>query len=127
MNISKVSEHFGMSTDTLRYYEKIGLIPSVPRTLNGIRNYDETSCKWIDFIKCMRGAGLPIEVLTRYVALFQLGDATIHERKALLERQRDVLAIEINEKQQVLDKLNNKIKVYEKTILGKEQELQSTI
>lgn len=127
MNILKASELFKMPKDTLRYYEKIGLIPPVPRTLSGIRDYDETSCKWIDFIKCMRGAGLSIEVLTRYVALFQQGDSTINERKALLEQQRDVLAIEIEAKQKVLDKLNNKIKVYEKTILAKEQELQSMI
>lgn len=127
MNILKVSELFKMPKDTLRYYEKIGLIPPVPRTLNGIRDYDETSCKWIDFIKCMRGAGLSIDVLTRYVALFQQGDSTIDERKALLEQQRDVLAIEIEAKQKVLDKLNNKIKVYDQNILSKEQALQSTI
>ena len=53
MTISEVSEKFGLTPDTLRYYERIGLIPPVPRTRSGLRDYDESSCNWIEFIKCM--------------------------------------------------------------------------
>lgn len=56
MTISEVSEKYGLTPDTLRYYERIGLIPPVPRTKSGLRDYDESSCNWIEFIKCMRGA-----------------------------------------------------------------------
>ena len=83
MMIAEVSKRFGLSPDTLRYYERVGLIPPVNRTASGIRDYTEEDCRWIEFIKCMRGAGLSIEVLIKYVSLFQQGDATIDQRKEL--------------------------------------------
>ena len=84
MTISEVSEKYGLTPDTLRYYERIGLIPPVPRTKSGLRDYDESSCNWIEFIKCMRGAGLQIEALIEYVALYQQGDSTIEAVKCRL-------------------------------------------
>ena len=84
MTIAQVSQKYGVSADTLRYYERIGLIPPVHRSAGGIRDYDETDCGWVEFIKCMRAAGLPIEALIEYVALFQQGDDTLCARKALL-------------------------------------------
>ena len=83
MTIAQVSQKYGVSADTLRYYERIGLIPPVHRSAGGIRDYDETDCGWVEFIKCMRAAGLPIEALIEYVALFQQGDDTLCARKAL--------------------------------------------
>ena len=71
MTITEVSKKYDLSQDTLRYYERIGLIPTVNRNKSGIRDYTDEDCKWVEFIKCMRGAGLPIEVLIEYVALFQ--------------------------------------------------------
>lgn len=88
MLIAEVSEKYDLSADTLRYYERIGLIPHVHRNKSGIRDYTEDDCRWVEFIKCMRAAGLPIEVLIDYVAMFQQGDSTIAERKALLIEQR---------------------------------------
>jgi DNA-binding transcriptional MerR regulator len=84
MNIAEVSEKYSISQDTLRYYERIGLIPPVNRNKSGIRDYTEEDCRWVEFIKCMRGAGLPIEALIEYVTLFQQGDETIEARKELL-------------------------------------------
>ena len=106
MTISEVSEKYGLTPDTLRYYERIGLIPPVPRTKSGLRDYDESSCNWIEFIKCMRGAGLQIEALIEYVALYQQGDSTIEARKNLLEKQAEIAA--------TIDRLNYKIDNYEK-------------
>ena len=77
MTITEVSKKYDLSQDTLRYYERIGLIPTVNRNKSGIRDYTDEDCKWVEFIKCMRGAGLPIEVLIEYVALFQEGESTI--------------------------------------------------
>nr|WP_277998231.1 MerR family transcriptional regulator [Zhaonella formicivorans] len=91
MTIAEVSEKFDIPQDTLRYYERIGLIPRVNRNKSGIRDYTEEDCKWVEFIKCMRSAGLPIEVLIEYVTLFQQGDATIEARKELLIEQRKQL------------------------------------
>ena len=74
MTIAEVSQKFDISADTLRYYERIGLIPPVPRSKSGIRDYDEESCGWIEMMKCMRKAGVQIEALIEYVTLFRQGD-----------------------------------------------------
>ena len=113
MRIQEVSKLYGLSADTLRYYERIKLIPVVPRNAGGIRDYDEVSLQWIEFIKCMRGAGLPIEKLITYVELYQQGDETIDARKQLLSEERDHLLQRMNELQATLERLNEKIERYE--------------
>ena len=113
MTIKEASQLTGVSADTLRYYERIGLIPAVHRNESGIRNYDETSIGWINFIKCMRSAGLPIEALIEYVALYKEGSKTEVSRKAILIEQRDILQERMSSLQKTLDKLNYKIDNYE--------------
>ncbi|WP_425800459.1 MerR family transcriptional regulator [Desulfitobacterium sp. Sab5] len=125
MMIAEVSKKYDLSQDTLRYYERIGLIPSVNRNKSGVRDYTEEDCRWIEFIKCMRNAGLPIEVLIEYVGLFQQGDATIKSRKELLTEQRRQLIVRIEDLYETLKRLNHKIERYEKTVLEKEKELIS--
>ena len=116
MMIAEVCEKFHVSQDTLRYYERIGLIPHVNRNKSGVRDYTEEDCKWIVFIKCMRSAGLPIEVLIEYVGLFQQGDETIKVRKGLLIEQRNQLIARIEEMQKTLNYLNHKIKTYDQVV-----------
>ena len=125
MTIAEVSKKFDLSQDTLRYYERIGLIPGVNRNKGGIRAYTEEDCRWIEFIKCMRNAGLPIEVLIEYVALFQKGDMTIDARKKLLTEQRDQLAAKIDEMNKTLERLNYKIERYEQELIPAEHELKN--
>ncbi|MDT8719013.1 MerR family transcriptional regulator [Clostridium sp. 19966] len=124
MTITEVSEKFGISQDTLRYYERIGLIPRVNRNKSGIRDYNEEDCKWVEFIKCMRGAGLQIEALIEYVALFQQGSETVEARKELLTDQRKHLAEKMEEMKITLERLNRKIEGYEQTVGKKEKELR---
>ena len=90
MMIGEVSKQFDITEDTLRYYEKIGLIRDVKRQ-NGIRSYDENDILTIEFIICMRSAGLSIEFLSQYLTLLRSGDETIDERKNLLIEQRKLL------------------------------------
>jgi MerR family transcriptional regulator, aldehyde-responsive regulator len=123
MKITQVSQKFGLSPDTLRYYERIGLLPTVTRTESGIRDYSELDLRRVDFVRCMRGAGLPIEVLIDYMELIQQGDNTIEARKEILVEQRDLLASRIVEMQKTLDLLNHKIEVYENAILAREKEM----
>lgn len=124
MTIAEVSRKFELSADTLRYYERIGLIPPVPRSKSGIRDYDEESCNWIELMKCMRAAGVQIEALIEYVALFHQGDATLDARKALLMEQRDQMVRRMEDMQKSLDRLNLKIERYEKGLMTKEKRLQ---
>ncbi len=123
MTITEVSQKFGLPQDTLRYYERIGLIPRGNRNKSGIRDYTEQDCKWVEFIKCMRISGLPIEVLIEYVGLFQQGDATIEARKSLFVEQRRLLLERMAEMQRTLERLDYKISVYEQTVIDKENEL----
>lgn len=124
MTIAEVSKKYDISADTLRYYERIGLIPPVPRTKSGIRDYDEVSCGWIELMKCMRAAGVQIEALIEYVALFQQGDATVDARKAILIEQRDQLIERMEDMQRSLDRLNYKIERYEQGLMVKEHQLR---
>ena len=123
MKIAEVSEQYGLSTDTLRYYERIGLIPPINRNQGGIRNYGEVDVMRVEFIKCMRSAGLPIEVLIEYMELVQQGDQTIEVRKEILKGQRELLLCRMQEMQKTLDILNYKIKAYENTVLKTEKEI----
>ena len=124
MTIAEVSKKYELSADTLRYYERIGLVPPVPRNKSGIRDYDTESCQWVELMKCVRSAGVQIEALIEYVALFQQGDETIGARKALLIEQRDQLVERMAEMQRSLDRLNDKIERYDQGLMTKEHLLR---
>ena len=118
MTIGEVSEKFGITTDTLRYYERIGLIPPVPRKKNGIRDYDENACGWVSFIKCMRSAGVQIEALTEYVALMQ-ANTGLERRKNILIEQRAKLQAQEEHLRSTIERLNYKIEHYQELITKK--------
>lgn len=122
MTITEVSKIYNLTPDTLRYYERIGLLPTVNRSKGGIRDYTEEDCRWVEFAKCMREAGLPVEVLIDYVSLFQKGEETVLARKEILLEQREILSGKIEEMKKTLDKLNYKISRYEERLIAKEKE-----
>lgn len=126
MNITEVSRKFGLSQDTLRYYERIGLLPHVNRNKSGIRDYTIEDCNWVEFIKCMRSAGLPIEVLIEYVSLFKKGDETIDTRKNILIEQRQILSEKIEEMQNTLSRLDKKIAMYDDGLIKTERCLKNS-
>ena len=113
MTIKEVSEKFDIPQGTLRYYEKVGLIPRVTRSSGGIRNYQESDLGWVELVKCMRGAGLSVEVLLEYVQLCQQGDSTIPDRLSLLKDQKDHLLQQKEQIEAALNRLNYKISRYE--------------
>ena len=119
MQISEVAEKFGLTTDTLRYYEREGLIGPITKGKNGIRNYDENDIRRIQFVKCMRAAGVEISFLKRYLQLFDEGDKTVKERREILVEQRRILKEKLDAMQEAYDKLNYKIDLYDKNILDK--------
>ena len=122
MKINEVSKMYDITADTLRYYERIGLIPIVNRNESGIRDYTETDCNWVNFAKCMRTAGISVESLIEYVALFQqgdvlpVGDKTRAARKEILIEERAKLLERMAQMQETLDKLNYKIDNYYKCV-----------
>lgn len=127
MKIAEVSKKYDLTAETLRYYERIGLIPGVNRNNSGNRDYTEEDLRWVEFIKCMRkSAGLPIEVLIEYVKLFQQGDETIEARKELLIEQRKQLIKKVEDIKEIIERLDYKIDSYEQTILAREKALKKT-
>ncbi len=113
MTIKEVSEKYEISQDTLRYYERVGMIPPVTRTASGIRDYQESDLGWVELAKCMRSAGLPVEAMIEYVQLTQEGDATIPARLQLLKEQRESLLEQKEKINATLACLNYKIGRYE--------------
>lgn len=100
------------------------MIPAVNRNSSGVRDYTEEDCNWVHFMKCMRGAGLSIEVLIEYINLFQQGNSTIQARKELLVEQRSKIAGKIKEMQETFERLDKKIDGYEERMLAKEEKLK---
>ena len=116
MTIKEVCAKYGLSPDTLRYYERVGVIPAVTRTAGGIRNYGEEDVKWVEKAVCMRDAGVPIDMLIEYVRLCQQGDETIEARANLLKDAR-VRIVEARQKcDAALERLDYKISRYELAI-----------
>lgn len=122
MTIAEVSKKYDLTPDTLRYYERIGLIKEVPRTDSGIRNYDEKTCRRIEFIKCMRNAGIEIEKLLEYFDLLEQGKKTVFERKQLLEDQKEKLVEKQKSINETLEHLNYKLNLYEEIEQGKRKD-----
>ena len=113
MTIKEVCEKYNLTPDTLRYYERVGVIPEVTRTPGGIRDYQEEDIKWVENAICMRDAGVPVEMLIEYVRLFQQGDETINARANLLREAREQI-LEAKKKYDVaLERLDYKIGRYE--------------
>ena len=123
MTIAEVAEKYGLTTDTLRYYERIGLLAPVSRTKGGIRNYSENDCQAVEFIKCMRTAGVSVEALIEYVSLLHKGKKTRKVRIEILNKERELLKVRIAEMQEALKKLNYKIENYDNIIAVVEKQI----
>ncbi len=127
MTIAEVSKKYDISADTLRYYERIGLIKNVPRNKNGIRNYDDESCKRIEFIKCMRSAGVEIEILIEYMNLFESGKETALARRNLLVEQREKLQEKLDNINSTIDRLDYKINIYDEILSGRRKDFTEDV
>lgn len=121
MNISEVSEKFQLSQDTLRYYEKAGLIPKVHRNKYGKRDYLKSDLYWIHYVKALRNSGVSIKSIIKYVSLVQQGMQTRDKRKKILLEQKEQLEQRIKETQEALKHLNIKLDIYDEYVVQLEQ------
>lgn len=119
MTINEVSKKLNITQDTLRFYEKTGLIGPIRRDKSGYRNYQEEDLRRIEFVKCMRGAELSIDVLRTYLKLFDEGDETKEERKELLIKQKKILDEKISAMKKASERLEYKITLYNNGELDK--------
>lgn len=125
MNIKEVSKNHNVSSDTLRYWERVGAIPPVRRDTRGYRDFDAEDLNWVYFTKCMRDIGVSIERIIEYISLFKQGDSTIPTRKELLIDQRNELAEKLRILNSNYDELDRKIYTYEEHMLSYEGKLRA--
>ena len=112
MNIKSASDLLGISADTIRYYERVGLVPPITRTATGIRDFQVQDIEALEFIKCFRLAGVSVDSLVDYMSLYQKGDETREERLGILEEKKQKLEERLSQLQTALNRLNLKIKLY---------------
>lgn len=116
MTIKEVSEKYGISADTLRYYERVGVIPPVTRTASGNRDYQEQDLLWVKNSVCLRDAGVPVEMLIEYVKLSMQGDSSLEARLNLLREARDEVLSARRKYDIALAKLDYKIHAYDHAV-----------
>ncbi len=114
LTVQEAADRTGLTAHTIRYYERIGLIPSIERATNGHRCYSGQDIEWIEFLKCLRSTGMPIAEMLRYVELQHQGDSTFPDRLALLQDHRRRIKARIQDLQDLLARVEWKIDYYEK-------------
>lgn len=123
MTIKEVAKKTGVSADTLRYYERIGLLPAVPRKPNGIRDYDEFFIDWIAFIQDLKSVGMSLEAILDYISLAKLGEASRKKRKQLLVEVQHILLNKIKVLHTMVEKNNYHLEHYDDVLLPKTNKL----
>ncbi|QNQ82216.1 MerR family transcriptional regulator [Lactobacillus sp. PV012] len=113
LTITQVSKKYDIKPDTLRYYERIGLLPTVPRKSNGNRYFSEGMQGWIEMIVCLRHSSVPIEKLIDYADMLRAGDETLQAREELLKEQLIELENKKNDLNRSIERLKHKISLYE--------------
>ena len=115
MNIKKAAEIFNLSVDTLRYYERVGVIPPIHRNMSGYRDYTTNDLNWIYLAKSLRNAGLSVESLIEFAHLAQVRETENVEeaQKQILVDQLGELDKKLSEMHEVRDLLVYKIETYD--------------
>ncbi|MFF4155854.1 MerR family transcriptional regulator [Streptomyces sp. NPDC001678] len=110
--ISEVATYAGLSAHTLRWYERIGLMPHVDRSHTGQRRYTDRDLDWLDLVGRLRLTGMPVADMVRYAELVRQGEHTFPERERLLSAHRDDVRMRIAELRSTLEVLDYKIDIY---------------
>lgn len=111
LTIQQASKLTGLTTHTLRYYERIALLTPVERASNGHRRYDKQDVERLFFLNYLRLTGMPLEQMKAYIALLDQGEAGISQRVGLLQAHRDKVAQKVEELYQMLAVINYKLAV----------------
>ncbi|MFD9899066.1 MerR family transcriptional regulator [Mesorhizobium sp. NPDC059025] len=112
MKIGELAKRSGLSAHTIRYYERIGLLPHADRDQSGQRDYDASILTWMEFLDRLKTTGMPIREMLRYAALRERGGDTEAERGALLEQHRERVRAHVAKLQACLLVLDTKIAGY---------------
>lgn len=111
-SIQEVSRRTGLSTHTLRYYEKEGLLSGVERSVGGFRQYSDEDLETLGLVCCLKNTGMSLREILQFVQLTREGEHTLKERVALLREHRENVIRRISEMQKHLDKVTWKLNYY---------------
>ena len=111
--MKQISDETGFSPDTLRYYEKDGLLSDILRLPNGHRRYTKHDLEWLKFVSCLRATGMPLKKMKEYKDLMNLGDDTASQRKDLLISQKDNILKDMEVLKDALERIDYKIQYYQ--------------
>ncbi len=125
MTIKEIAARTGVSADTLRYYERMGLIPAVPRRAGGVRVYDEGFVEWVEFIQTLKAAGMSLEAIGDYIKLARLGEETCQQRKNLLAQAREALLQKIEALQTMARRADYELMSYDTVLRPRTDSLVS--
>ncbi|KOY79766.1 MerR family transcriptional regulator [Apilactobacillus kunkeei] len=120
MNIDEVSKQMDVSKQTLRYWERIGLLQPIKRNSSGYREYSERDLNWVHYIKALRNAGMSISRLTSFVSIYMADHDDINKRRSLLVEQRQELFDQIKKQQETIEYLSYKIDYFDKYMKEKQ-------
>ena len=130
-SIGEVAKQIGVSTHTLRFYDKEGLLPDVHKNSAGLRRFTQEDVNWLKIMECLKSTGLPLKEIKHYLQLSKLGDATLQERLQIFQKQKQRLEEQIKELKNNMERINFKIKYYkaalhdgEADVFSKNDELQ---
>lgn len=110
--IKSAADHTGLTVHTIRYYEKEGLLTSLPRDSQGRRAFGDSDLDWLGYLNCLRLTGMPIAVMRKIAELQAMGDSTIPDRRKILESYRQDLVLKLDQIHSALDRLDHKIEWY---------------
>ena len=111
--VGEMAKRLDVPTSTLRYYDKEVLLPFVERSSGGIRMFQDKDMEWLQVIRCMKQAGMPLKAIREYIQLAMQGDETISQRLDLFRKQREVLQEKMVELQRTMEALDYKCWYYE--------------
>lgn len=123
MTIREIAEKTGVSGYTLRYYERVGLLPPVRRRESGIRDYTNTDAERIFFIQSLKASGMSLESILEYIELIKLGDITQQKRKSILVETRKTLLKKMEDLRRMLEKADKQLLQYDNRVLPEADKL----
>ena len=110
--IDEAAQRTGITTHTLRYYERIGLLDPVGRAPSGHRRYTKADLGMVEFLTCLRQTGMPIRAMQEFMELARAGDDTIPDRVEALVAHREALAEQLALLRRHFEALSGKIEYY---------------
>lgn len=115
-SIGQVAQKTGLTTHTLRYYEKEGLLPFVRKNSSGLRVFSDNDLGWLAMIECLKETGMPLKGIKQYIDWFEEGDSTLPQRLEMFCSQKEKIEGQIALFQKHLAKIEYKINLYQEAV-----------